>query len=364
MAIEEHTYEAIDKIFDSTGEYKTVAKGMNMLDRGQQIARKWDKFDNPVAVVIDAARMDQHVSKPLLQFEHKTYKQWLDLGRSGDLEPFDWLAKFQLKNEGRYYGKDGKVKYVVDGCRMSGDMNTSCGNINIMCALLWTYLRSKQLLGKVEVLNDGDDSTIIMERSNVDKFTEGMSDWFTSMGFTMKFEGIYHVLEEIIFCQAKPVKLEQGWTLVPRPSKRLYSDLVTTKPIHSKKVYDKWLGSVAGCGIAASSGVPVFNSFYRWLARGATPYIPQQGDVYYRYRMELVKGMQMKSREPSWDERISFYFAFGITPQAQLLLEKFYDDKPDPVWSPSEQGHTLPVLESMQWLCPPEQGDRNSDIVN
>jgi hypothetical protein len=362
QAIEELTYEAIDEIYDSTGETRTVAKGMNMLDRGTAIAQKWGKFTNPVAVGIDAKRFDQHVRKDMLKYEHSIYKMWLDLGARGDLEPFDWLAKFQLINKGRYYGKDGKVKYQVDGCRMSGDMNTSCGNINIMCAVLWTYLHHKKLLGKVEVLNDGDDSVIIMERHNVNKFLDNMKTWFSKMGFSMELDGIYHQLEEVEFCQARPVKLPTGYCLVPRPSKRLYSDLVTTKPIHSKKVYNKWLGSVAGCGIAGAAGVPVFNSFYKWLGRGATPYIPKQGDLYYRYRMELTSSMEMRSVEPTWESRISFYFAFGITPNSQMLLEKYYEGKPDPVWSEA-QSVTSQVLDSVQHLIPPQQADRFQDLI-
>jgi hypothetical protein len=358
-AVEEHTYRSINLIFDPTGAHRTVAKGMNMLDRGETIAEMWKSFSNPVAVGLDASRFDQHVCKAMLKWEHGIYLLWLDTNASdrGDLASFKELAAMQLVNNGRYYGTDGKVKYVVNGCRMSGDMNTSLGNINIMCALMWTYIRHVSLLGKVKLLNDGDDCVLIMEHHNLKRFTGSVSTWFESMGFTMTFDGIYTSLEKIEFCQARPVKLLAGWTLIPRPSKRLYSDLVSTKPIHSKKVYNAWLGSVAGCGIAASAGVPLFNSFYKWLGRGATPYMPTEGSVYYRYRMELTSGMKMKSRDPTWDERISFYFAFDITPASQLLLEKYFDELPDPVHGVAEN-NVIQCLDGIQHLCPPEQADR------
>lgn len=361
-AVEEHTYKAIDQIFDPSGNSRTVAKGMNMLERGEAIAGKWAKHSDPIAIAIDAKRFDQHVREVMLKFEHSIYKQWLDLGARDDLEPFDKLAKYQLVNRGRYYGKDGKIKYTVRGCRMSGDVNTSSGNINIMCALLWTYIRDCELLGKVDVLNDGDDSVIITDRRYADTFLDDMDAWFSKMGFTMTLDGIYYNLEDIEFCQAKPVKMAYGWMLVPRPTKRLYSDLTTTKPIHSKKVYEKWLGAVAGCGIAGSYGVPVFGEFYSWLARGANPYIPKPGSIYYRYRMELVNGLEIKTREPEFEERISFYFATGITPDAQMMLEKYYKNKPDPTYTLPER-NIIPGLDAMQYVAPPEMADRYQDLV-
>jgi hypothetical protein len=197
-----------------------------------------------------------------------------------------------------------------------------------------------------------------MERSNLDRFTTGLQQWFRGLGFTMEFEGIFTTLESVEFCQARPVKLETGWTLVPRPGKRLYSDLVSTKDLSSRKVYDAWLGSVAGCGMAASAGVPLFDSFYKWLARGSKPYIPKLGEVMYRqHRTELSEGMEMKSRDPSWEARISFYFAFDITPQAQLLIERHFDSLPDPVHGEFIDD-PVQVIDSILQLCPPEQGER------
>lgn len=334
QAIEEPMYEAIDRIYDPTGETKTVAKGMNMLDRGMNIADKWSRYASPVGVGLDAKRFDQHVSKYMLEQEMDVYAEWLDCLDDGEYEAFWTLAITMLQNHGSYVGRDGKVKYVTDGRRMSGDMNTSSGNILIMCALLWTYIQDSGLSGQVSVLNDGDDSVIIMEKRNLKKFLDNMEPWFKDLGFSMSLDGIYYSLEEIEFCQSRPVHLNRGWTLVPKPSKRLFSDLVTTKQISSKKVYEAWLGAVAGCGLAGCSGVPVFNSFYKWLARGAVPYIPQMGNQYYRYRQELVKGMQIKAREPAWSERESFYFAYGLTPSDQKLLEDYFDSRPDPVWTP------------------------------
>jgi hypothetical protein len=47
------------------------------------------------------------------------------------------LLKWQLQNKGFARTIDGLIKYSVEGCRMSGDMNTALGNCTIMCALVY-----------------------------------------------------------------------------------------------------------------------------------------------------------------------------------------------------------------------------------
>jgi hypothetical protein len=74
--LEHRVFESIDKIFDPSGDTKTVAKGMNMNTRGVAIAEMWDKYDNPIAVGLDASRFDQHINSDLLEFEHQIYKMW------------------------------------------------------------------------------------------------------------------------------------------------------------------------------------------------------------------------------------------------------------------------------------------------
>ncbi|APG76188.1 hypothetical protein 2 [Beihai tombus-like virus 3] len=352
--IEHLIFEAIDDIFDGTKEHKTVAKGMNMIERGGEIKRMWDRYACPTAVGLDASRFDQHINELLLKFEHSIYKMWTEL-EGDDLPPLHQLLQAQLNNCGMYIGIDGVLKYKVNGCRMSGDMNTSLGNVIIMCSLMYSFFDTKKMLGKISLLNDGDDCVIIMERSDVKGFLDGLEDWFLEMGITMKVEGIFTSLEEIEFCQSRPVFNEDfGYVLIPRPQKRLYSDLISTKNLRSKKVYRKQVGAIAGCGMALSSGTPIFQNFYSWLGRGACPWIPEQGDYYYKYRQELVDRMMYRYRKPSMRERVSFYFAFDITPSEQLVLEKYYDALPDP-------GYSEPVfdprraLDLHQCLAEPEQ---------
>lgn len=354
--LEHSVFENIDRIFDETGLHRTVAKGMNMVQRGNTISDMWDSFSDPVAIGLDASRFDQHVNSLLLEIEHDIYRRMSTGCTPGDgLVSLNRLLAAQRLNNGKYQGVDGTIKYKVDGNRMSGDMNTSLGNVIIMCTLMYSYLESKGLLSKAKLLNDGDDCVLIMNRRDADKFRVGMEGWFRRVGITMCYDGIYEQKEQIEFCQAKPVfDDELGYRLVPRPSKRLYSDLVSTKPLHSKKVYNKWVGAVAGCGAAASSGIPIFQEFYRWLARTSKPWIPEVGSYYHKYRSELVNGMDYKLRPISWDTRISFYLAHNITPEEQILVEKYYQKLEPNQWK-QPKAEISCTLDAMQHLVYPEQ---------
>lgn len=352
--IEHKIYDAIDEVFDPSGQHRTVAKGMNMIERGNTIAKMWARVSNPVAVGLDASRFDQHINRLLMAHEHSTYHQFA-IGKGSDLPSLSYLLSKQIRNRGIFWGKDGKIKYVVEDCRMSGDMNTSSGAVIIMTSLVHAYIEFTGLEGLVQLLNDGDDCVFIMDRSVKEHFCQGLQEWFLEMGITMEYDGIYESLEKIEFCQARPVWTEEhGYRLCPRPTKRLYSDLISTKELQTKKIYDRQVGAIAGCGIASSGGSPVFQSFYQWLGTGANPYIPEEGNIYYKFRQELIDGIDTKCREPTVRERVSFYLAFDITPAAQEMLEDYYRNRPPPLWSPPEKNLIL-TLDTCQHLCHPEQ---------
>jgi len=353
--IEHKLFGYIDRIFDPLEERRTVAKGMSMATRGATIASMWNSFKDPVAIGLDASRFDQHINVMLLELEHEMYRA-ASTGVGDDMPTLARLLQAQKKNVGRYYGSDGStIKYEVEGNRMSGDMNTSLGNVIIMCCLMYSYLKYKGLEHRAKMLNDGDDCVLIMEREDVRKFRKGMEEWFTRVGITMCYDGTYNNLEDIEFCQSRPVLVKGGYILVPRPTKRLYSDLVTTKFLGSKKVFRKWMGAVAGCGLASCDGVPIFCSFYKWVARSSNPWLPEVGNYYHRFRDTHSDGMVFENSKVSWATRVSFYHAFDITPDEQLILEKYYSNLETLHWSRPIVGETEWLLDAQQTLAEAEQ---------
>lgn len=359
--IEHPIYFAIDKIFDPSGTHRTVAKGMNNAERGNVIRDMWASFPDPVAIGLDASRFDQHINKLLLEHEQKVYHMWSSgKGREG-LPDLCELLKSQMFNRGKYKGKDGVIRYCVEACRMSGDMNTSLGNVIDMCTCMFSWIEKCELLGQVMLLNDGDDCVIIMDRRNMRKFQQGLDDWFARLGLTMEVDGIYETLESIEFCQSRPVQLDEigNYCMVPRATKRLYSDMITTKDVYARKVYNKQVGAVAGCGLASSSGLPIFQSFYSYIGRGAKAWIPVEGDMYFKFRQELIQGMIPKCREVCDATRVSFYLAFGITPSEQVELEQYYTNLRPPTYCKPKLD-TDRTLDPIQYLAEPEQVNRET----
>lgn len=102
----EHTlYRALAKMHGST----VVTKGLTIDQTGRLLARKWHKFNHPVAVGIDASRFDQHVSKQALEWEHSIYNK---LFESDELAA---ALKWQIYNVGFARCKDGCIKYSKIG---------------------------------------------------------------------------------------------------------------------------------------------------------------------------------------------------------------------------------------------------------
>lgn len=322
-ACEPVIYKAINKMFAG----KTVMKGLNADQRGTCFAHAWSRFKKPVAVGLDASRWDQHVSKNMLRFEHTIYNSIFhdpELAR---------LLEMQLINEGSVRCVDGNIRYTVEGRRMSGDMNTSLGNVLLMCMLVWTYLkRSGFVLGEssdVALLNDGDDCVLIFESDKL-QCLDGLSHWFSTLGFIMKVEKPVYELEHVEFCQAHPIEVDDGvWRMVRDPRKVLSKDTYVVKPINNKMDWDFYRTAIGQCGLSLAGDLPVFFEFYQCLIRGADPSclrsrrnreraLPDDG------MQRLAHGMKVKYSNPSVRSRVSFCRAFDIWPDEQVALEQAY----------------------------------------
>lgn len=232
-----------------------VSKGLTIDQTGRLIARKWHKFNHPVAVGIDASRFDQHVSKQALEWEHSIYNK---LFQSAELAA---ALKWQIYNVGFARCKGGCIKYSKEGSRMSGDMNTALGNCLLMCCLVMAYMDSKNI--PYDFINNGDDVVLFMESDKV-KVLDDLPLWFSQMGFDMVVEAPVYSLEEIEFCQMHPIQLSaRDHTMVRSYPSSIAKDLVCLEPT----AFRAWLHSVGQGGQAVTSGVPIYQAFYECLER-------------------------------------------------------------------------------------------------
>lgn len=320
--MEHRMYAAIGKIFKG----RTVSKGDNADMMGRRLLWKWNKFTKPVAVGLDASRFDQHVSRVMLLWAHSVYLNACEVDR----KVFAGLLRQTLRNKCTYSSADGYLKWVSEGGRMSGDMDTAMGNCLIMCALVYTY--SKQRGVATELYNNGDDCTVIMEQEHYARWREGLEVWFMEMGFNMKVEPPVYKFEQIEFCQTHPIFTDQGPLCVRNFPSCIDKDLVSVLPIRDQRGLDNYFASIGKGGLALTGGVPILSAFYNRLIEwsdGATGWgnhpSLKSGMIY------MSQGMKRGHSEPGPATRVSFFEAFGVTPDEQVYWEEYYRQLPKPV---------------------------------
>jgi hypothetical protein len=302
--VEKLLYKGVARVFNSI----TICKGLNASARGKVISDKWSRFKRPVGIGLDASRFDQHCSKPILEWEHGFYKALFPQSRELQ-RVLDW----QIHNNGTAHTPDGELKYRVTGCRMSGDMNTALGNCLIMCGLVWTYLREIGIR-KYELMNDGDDCVLIMERRHLHRLNN-LGNWFADFGYNMTREPPVYQLEELEFCQCRPVFDGAKWTMVRDPRVSLAKDLITFKSLNTRGDFDYLRCAISDCGLSLVGGMPIVQSYYLALQRGAKRKNWKRPANYTTGMQFMAHNMNRKISDPTPEARLSFYLAFGYTPE-------------------------------------------------
>lgn len=312
--IEKKIFTVIDKLFNSP----TVMKGRNPHTRGRMMERKWKRFINPIAIGLDAKRFDQHVSTAALLWTHTIYKLFFPGDRT-----LQKLLNELLTQRGRAWLYDAKFKFTKEAGRCSGDMDTALGNCLLMCALVYSY--ASEIEVDLELANDGDDCIVIMEARDEEKFRLSISSWFLQMGISMKVEPTVTMLEKIEFCQCNPVFDGEGYVMIRDPRVAINKDAISLKPLDNISLARKWASAVSVGGTSLTGGIPVWQEFYQTLHRFSNGAKPLKNDL----SMEtgfffMTKGMQRVYSEVTTASRVSFYHAFGISPDAQVAIEKYY----------------------------------------
>lgn len=310
-------FEAINKVW---GEHTphTVIKGMNVFESATVMRAKWDRFAHPVAVGLDASKFDMHVGVNTLEYEHSFYNRTF---RSAELAR---LLSWQVHNKGVAYCPDGEVRFRMPGTRSSGDLNTSLGNCIIMCSLIWAMCQ--QLGVEAELANNGDDCVLIFESEALEAVLEYVPTFFRTYGFRMTVEEPVTVFEQIEFCQSHPVRLGRGWAMVRNVRTCLRKDPICLIPIPNTRVWTRWLGAVGECGAASVPGCPILSSFYRCFERcGEKAGVRFKAHIFRNTgTLERCEGLDGDDAITN-DARVSFYRAFGVSPDYQIAVEQYFD---------------------------------------
>lgn len=313
---EHHYFHAINKAWRGRTR-ATVIKGLNALESAAVLRDKWVLFRDPVAVGLDATKFDMHVSSTALKYEHSYYTRMYP-GRHTLKKLLGW----QLRNRGTAYCADGTVKFQMDGTRSSGDMNTSLGNCILMCAMVHAWCQSCGVVA--ELANNGDDCVVFMERDDLDRFMFGCDAFFRRLGFAMTIEPPAYEFEKLEFCQTHPVYSVNGWVMVRNHPTILQKDLMCLVPTPTAAVYGRWLGAVGECGLAATHGIPVQQAWYSMIRRSGLA--PHQSDFDAAFKNSSAVFRRFDGINTITAEaRVSYYYAFGVTPDEQLALESIFN---------------------------------------
>lgn len=284
----------------SPGGFRFVAKGLNNVQRAEELCRQAATFDNPCFVLLDHSAFDSTINTTHLNETHKFYEK-LNNSRT-----FRSLMRHQLNNKG--FSKHG-IRYRIKGTRMSGDYDTALGNSFINYVVLRSWLRNHQVRG--EILLDGDDSIVTINRSDLHRLD---FDHFERCGFETKVEVVYDI-SEVEFCQSKYLP-----TNPPRFSRnplRALSRLnISLRDYHGKG----WARYQAGIGrgeMATNIGVPVMYAVGEKLAKLSSKPI-YDTDIAYKIQVDMTP-------IPITDEvRDAYYRAWGISPSQQVAIESSY----------------------------------------
>jgi hypothetical protein len=310
--MEHHLYAIKCRSKYLKGVGRLVGKGLNQVQRASALKAKMSRFRRPVVLSLDMSRFDQHVSLEALEVEHKVYLKC-------NSDPyFRWLLSLQLKNHCR--SRLG-YKYVTRGKRMSGDMNTALGNCVLMLSMVIGAFE-EEIRVEYDLLDDGDDNLLIVEEDDLDRVIQLLPDIMLSMGHELKIENVARRMEDVSWCQSKPIYDGRKWKFVRDPIKVMSTCLVGTRWLGLPDyVSRQFLAGLGTCEAALNSGVPVLQEYARALIRnsqGATERFDTNSGEWWRYVREL---RNRGSDVITDDSRHSFSRAFGIDLDRQHQME-------------------------------------------
>lgn len=319
------------------GVGRVIGKGLNMGQRAKLIERKFNNLPNCVVVSIDAKRFDLHVNEQLLNLEHAYYLKFNNDPR------FRELLRMQLVNKART--RSG-LRYTVKGGRMSGDMNTGLGNCVISLIMFKALVQKLQL--PMDLLVDGDDALLFISRENLEKLESIIVPHYLEFGMEMAVEEVAYEMEQINWCQTRPVLVQGKWIMIRDPRRTLANVLVSKKwQPHRQRDY---MSAIALCEMSLNRGVPVLQTMSQalWRNGSGTPNILDEerkeavfGRVLNFHSWEQLVKRGMDSQVVSMETRLSFERAFGITVQEQISWEQYLDQ-----W---QCGFGLPEIVDDYW---------------
>jgi hypothetical protein len=320
--IEGFIAKALDKMFTERFgmNYPVVMKGYNAEEEGMIALQKWTSIPDACVVEFDCDHFDKHISAQLMN----ELEFWVYLNIYSHDPYLARLLAYQIRHDISIFTNDGyRLMTSVKGGRMSGVVNTSIGNMMIMCMIFSRYLLHINI-GKCEYVNKGDDCFIVVPKSRR-HLLNGIGQFFLRYGLRIRVERTVFFFEEITFCQSRPVRFGNGRVKFVRPPENFMMKDPTILAAIKPNEIAAWLDQVGYGGMVLNSGIPMNFAFYSALRdRGARGKLSIQSmRLYYHSLTGLsTTGMSLEDIEITDEARLSYYIATGITPDVQVEWEK------------------------------------------
>lgn len=165
---------------------------------------------------------------------------------------------------------------------------------------------------------------LFIEQSDLPRLA-GLDQWMLEFGFTLTREEPAYVLEQVEFCQARPVLTSTGYRMVRDPRVAMSKDCVSLLSWDTPLEFQYWCHAIGSCGLSLTTGVPVWESWYRRLVRLGKEAPQGVGEAVW----DSGLGYMARGVPPaavSAESRVSFWRAFGIEPDLQEALEAEYSE--------------------------------------
>ncbi len=363
------------------GVPNTFGKGQSSWCAADMVHSQWQAFDRPVMLSVDASRADAHLHLALQQAKFKIYEAFLT--RRGVRQMRRYIKHYLYpKCRGL---KGTKYDLGMETMLRSGYMDTSLANnvIFFMIHCLFrdflvggkTYELLKHLLQHVPIklephdyrpFINGDDTIPLVEHEHYEVIMALIVPFFALFGIDLRIEGPpAHEMEDIEWCQAKPVLMGDRYRFVRNPRKVLSTltsgpkfwlwDVPTEPSLFTAKqlryLKDR-LYTVAVCEKSCSIGVPVLQAYCNVLIKLGNEHQMSNDElksVPSYYRMLAEGGLNWRQDvRITREARASFAKAFGISIEEQLWLENHFEKMTFP------EGYNLGFVDdNMSYRGPP-----------
>lgn len=313
----EHAIYALEGNGVSLPMGRLIGKGLSSFERARLIREYLP--DGWAVIQTDLSKFDLHYSESHLKIERSIY-----LSANPDAE-FARLLRMQVHNHGRSMGG---VLYHVEGNRMSGDMNTASGACLMMLLLSLAVISHYRIpMESIRLLIDGDDTLWFMPRALADNIMPSLVAFVATLGFVLKLEGYATAIEDVTWCQTRPIEIRPGVYRCVRDYRKVMSNATTNvKYTDSPVAIRRLMAAVGHSELAMGDGVPVLQAYAMALLRNGDSRSLIFDDVDDDYYCARFEARPQGPRQVYPCARVSFARAYGLDPASQILVEGWLDN--------------------------------------